>query len=160
MFETTFSEKLLIIIKAFGLNQKSCVNPREITDAYILLNDLLGENINDVEIISSREIVIPVIDGALALLSKIGFISRNKCGFALEEKGEVFLSGRLSSKEKIDILKMCVNIAKLPETKRHLYALLIILKNKRSLGIPRDNLDKLEEAYYKLKTSIKKNLLG
>ena len=153
---TTVSELLLIILKAFGFTESSCVRKNDIVDSYILVCDMIGKDDLNIENVSSQEIEIPEVDGALILLSKIGFISKEKCGYILDEKGEVFLSDRLSSQEKIDLLKISIDIAKLSATKRHLFALLLALKNSKSLEAPRSKINKLEKSYLDLKSNLRK----
>ncbi|MGQ4891723.1 MAG: hypothetical protein ACP6IP_04445 [Candidatus Njordarchaeia archaeon] len=153
----TVSELLLIIIKAFGFTETPCVRKNDIVDTYVLVRDMLDEEKLNIENISSQEIEIPEVDGALALLSKIGFISKERCGYALDDKGEVFLSDRLSSQEKIDLLKICIDLAKLSSTKRHLFALLLALKNSESLETQKTKINKLEKSYMDLKANLRKN---
>ncbi len=157
--DLTISEKILIIIKSFGIIGRELVKKSEITDAYILLQDVFFDSIDKIDRINPREIEIQIVDGTITMLKKIGLLEKNINGYILTKKGDIFITNKLSSSDSINYLKASLEIASLPEIQRHLFALLVALKHDKALKAQQKTAEHLEKSYQSLKNELKNKTL-
>jgi len=155
--DLTISEEILIIVKSYGLVGKSSVKKSEITDSYILLQDIFYDKIERIDKITPREIEVQIVDGTITMLKKIGLLDKLEAGYILTKKGDIFITNKLSSNDALSYLRASLEIASLPEIQRHLYALLVALKHGKKEKIEH-SAENLEKNYLTLKDTLKASI--
>jgi len=160
--DLTVSERVLIVIKAFGLIGKEFVELPDIIETLLISEDLLGQHSLSINYITNGEMTVPTVEGSIEILEKMAFVQKKNNGYELTERGEIILSSKLSNIKALNFLKTALEIAKLPRSRRKLYSLIVIYNTEfgqKGMKSERRINKALIDAYNNYKKKVKKVLI-
>lgn len=161
--DLTVSERVLIAIKAFGLMGEPSVTLGDLIEALLISEDILDQQSFTITYEDWSGLTAPAIEGSLEILEKMALVKREKGGFVLTERGEVFLSSKLSSLEALTFLRVLLEVIKLSRPRRRLYSLLVAYRAVREMNKVFKELEQgedLEDAYKNYKRRIKEEIMS
>jgi len=160
--DLTVSERILIVLKAFALAGRSMVTEADVFETLVISEDLIGNHSFMISYLESNSPTAPIIEGSLDMLEKMALIKRGDEGYILTKRGEIFLSSKLSSIEALNFLKITIEVAKLSDSRRRLYSLIVAYTRS-----PPTNdhekiklIETMKKTYSKFKKDIKRTLLA